>query len=91
MTVIELDAATWTSAIDFYATFLKALGAPEGHGTSVNALVDSVVYGNMNAIDPPFTVRIRGWAHAPTDAVQEIEWAMEDIGKGSGVTWELIP
>jgi len=91
MTVIELDAATWKSAIDFYATFFKALGAPDWHGTSVNALVDSIVYGDINAVDPPFTVRIHGWTRAPADAVREIEWAMEDIGKGSGVTWELIP
>jgi hypothetical protein len=88
---IELDATSWKDGADFSKSLLPALGAPSWHGNSVDALIDSIVYGDINAVDPPFTIRITGWRHAPSDAVQQVKWAMETINPNTGVTWELIP
>ena len=58
MRIIDLDATNWKSWRDFYRELLGALGAPEGHGKSVNALIDSMVWGGMNKVEPPYTIRI---------------------------------
>jgi RNAse (barnase) inhibitor barstar len=42
MRIIELDAENWETAIDFYKALLPALGAPEWHGYSPDALIDSM-------------------------------------------------
>ena len=59
-TVAEIDlvAAEWVTALDFYEALLAALGAPESHGRNVNALMDSMIFGGINKIDPPMVVRI---------------------------------
>jgi RNAse (barnase) inhibitor barstar len=57
---IELDGGSWTTALDFYTALLGALGAPKGHGRNINALIDSMIWGGMNAVEPPYTIRIRG-------------------------------
>lgn len=57
--VIDLNAADWKTTSDFYNALLAALGAPQWHGTSVNALLDSMIWGGVNAVKPPYTVRIR--------------------------------
>src|SRR6185312_10255912 len=58
MRIIELDAGNWRSALDFYNDLLAALGAPTGHGRNINALVDSMIWGGMNAVEAPYTIRI---------------------------------
>ncbi|MBC9884143.1 barstar family protein, partial [Bradyrhizobium sp. INPA01-394B] len=40
---------------DFYDALLAALGAPEGHGRNLNALIDSMVWAGMNAVEAPYT------------------------------------
>ena len=42
MRIIELDAAKWKTIIDFYDALLASLGAPEWHGKSPDALIDSM-------------------------------------------------
>ena len=73
MRIIDLDATNWKSWRDFYRELLGALGAPEGHGKSVNALIDSMVWGGMNKVEPPYTIRIFGIAKLPEDVREEIE------------------
>ena len=79
MRVVELDAAHWRTAQDFYDALLAALGAPEGHGHSVNALIDSMVYGGMNAVEPPYTVRIKNLKGAPKDILTEMGYLKESL------------
>lgn len=68
MTNVELDASHWISAADFYAALFAALGAPAWHGTSINALIDSMIYGAINDIEPPFRVNVQGMRAAGEDA-----------------------
>jgi len=60
---IELDAAGWRSFQDFNDALKAALGSCEGHGNSVDAWIDSIVYGGMNAVEAPYVVRITGTAN----------------------------
>jgi hypothetical protein len=54
MRIIELDTLNWRTGLDFYRHLLAALGAPKGHGHNLNAVVDSMIWGGMNTVEPPF-------------------------------------
>ena len=58
MRAIELDASAWRSVVDFYEALLAALGAPYWHGRSMGALIDSMIWGDINEVEPPYTVKI---------------------------------
>jgi len=73
MRIIELNAENWRTALDFYSALLAALGTPKSHGRNLNALVDSMVWGEMNRIEPPYTIRIVRIDRLPKDARDEIE------------------
>ncbi len=66
---IDLDASGWTTILDFYDALLAALGAPEWHGRSVAALNDSMIWGEINAVDPPYTVRITATGPVPDEVI----------------------
>jgi len=82
MKIVELDAANWTKELDFYNALLPALGAPQGHGYSTDALVDSMIWGGMNKLEPPYTVRIRGVEKLSEAVLDEIESAKKALSKG---------
>ena len=84
MRVIKLDASQWKMPLDFYNSLLPHLEAPNWHGTNVNALVDSMVFGNINGIEPPYKIWIVGAAGLATAARQEIDWMVEAINKAQG-------
>ncbi len=73
MRIIEIDGKNCKTLLDFYDMLLAALGAPARHGRNVNALLDSMVWGGMNAVEPPYTVRIRGTSNLPKEIHSEIE------------------
>jgi hypothetical protein len=73
--IIELDATNWATVLDFYAALLAALGAPAWHGRSIDALVDSMIWGGINAVEPPYTIRVRGLAGCSKEIVEEVELA----------------
>lgn len=73
MKIIELDAGKWTTPLDFCNGLLAALGAPEWHGHSVGALMDSMIWGGINAVEPPYTIRIHNTNHLPRTVIDEIE------------------
>ena len=41
---------------NFYDLFLPQVQAPEWHGRNLDALADSVVTGDINTIEPPYTI-----------------------------------
>jgi len=55
-----LDAKDWQSKDDFYDGFFRAVGAPEWHGRNFNALIDSIQTGQINQIEVPYKIIIRG-------------------------------
>jgi hypothetical protein len=58
MQVFELDASDWKTSGDFISALKSAIGAPDWHGSSVNAFVDSMGTGGINAVEPPYVVRV---------------------------------
>ncbi len=73
MRIIELDATKWKKVLDFYADILRALEAPEWHGESIDALIDSMIYGRINAIEPPYVVRVLGASALPKDVREHVD------------------
>jgi RNAse (barnase) inhibitor barstar len=80
---IELDATNWTTVQDFYNALLTKIGAPERHGRNINALVDSMIWGGVNSVDPPYRVRIRGVAQLPKNVRDHVELAKSTLRRAS--------
>jgi RNAse (barnase) inhibitor barstar len=71
---VDLDAAKWSSVLDFHSALLEALGAPDWHGSSMDALIDSMIWHDeINAVKPPYTVSISGTSHIPENVRAAIE------------------
>jgi hypothetical protein len=73
MRIIELDAGKWANALDFLLALKAALGSCEGHGTSPAAFVDSMVWGGMNNVEPPYTVKVVRSSDAPLEVLNPHE------------------
>lgn len=81
MHVIDLDAAEWKSILDFYDALLPKLGAPPWHGQSLDALIDSVIWGDINTLKPPFTIRVRHLAAAPKAVRDAVDLTMHALAE----------
>ncbi len=73
MRIIELSATKGTTILDFYAALLAAIGTPQRHSQSPDALIDSMIWGGINALEPPYTIRISGLSEAPKDVRDHVE------------------
>jgi hypothetical protein len=62
---IKLDASVWKTTDDFYDALLAALGAPDWHGRSGVALIDTMLHDDVNKVVPPYRVEIRNSAILP--------------------------
>jgi RNAse (barnase) inhibitor barstar len=91
VTIIRLDAAGWETAADLWAALLPALGAPEWHGNSLDALFDSIVAG-LNRVQPPMVVELVGAARASAAVVSyvtRIREVFDDAARETGAAIEL--
>lgn len=73
MRVIELDASDWKTTSDFYDALLSALGAPDWHGRSGVALVDTMLHDDVNKVAPPYRVEVRNSASLPSTVKAHID------------------
>src|SRR5260221_460128 len=71
--IIELDASRWRRSSDFYEALAVALGSPEGCCLSLDGVIDGMVWGGMNWVEPPYTVRVVHLDRAPADVAAEVE------------------
>ena len=71
MRVIEIDGSDWRTPLDALEGMLSALGAPDWHGRNLNALSESIVYGGINSLEAPFSIRIQGTKGLP-ESVREM-------------------
>ena len=81
MNTIKLDASNWANSLDFYDALLPALGSPEWHGKSVNALIDSIIWGGINAGEPPYTVETSTATRLPDDIICEVKLARDALAE----------
>ena len=82
--LIKLDAGGWKVPLDFYEALLAALEAPDWHGRSINALIDSMVWGNINAIEPPYRILIVATSNLPMAVKKELDDAVSAINNAQG-------
>ncbi len=68
----RLDASDWQTRSDFYDALRIVLGVPDWHGSSIDAFVDTMIYGDFNDLKPPYTLIIGGWKQAPLVVQHEI-------------------
>lgn len=81
MRIIELKVDRQTTIHDFDAALLAALGAPDWHGVSIAAFVDSIVWGGVNRVEPPFKIVVTGAAKLRPEVLDEIELLAGKIRK----------
>ncbi len=79
MRIISLDASNWKEPLDFYDAILPALGAPSWHGCSVDALLDTMIWGDFNQVKPPYIIEINHTKNLPAAAMQELIWTRQSI------------
>jgi len=89
------------SALDFYEALLKALEAPSWHGIGLNAAIDSIVWGGINGVNPPYKIQVAGKETLAPAIREEIELLAKHIqehriehqrqsGKDVEVSLELV-
>ena len=102
MLVIELDASNWHDVNEYYDALKGSLGSCEGHGSSPAAWVDSMIYGGMNNIEPPYLIRLTGTSRCPlalkqhihllADVIREArEWKKQNYGIDAEVSFDIKP
>jgi hypothetical protein len=67
MQVIEIDAGQWTTVRDFLTALRTAIGASEWHGWNIDAFIDSMIWGGINQVEPPYEIRVRGSDNLTTE------------------------
>jgi RNAse (barnase) inhibitor barstar len=65
---LVLNGAEWVGRDDVYESFFRAVGAPSWHGRNLNALIDSIETGQINAIEVPYRVVIQNYSRIGPDA-----------------------
>ena len=85
MRAVELDVSECETKMDFVKALKAVIEAPEGHGSSPDAFVDSMVWGGMNRIDPPYEVRVTGSENTPPVVRECIDLLARSSQRGTGV------
>jgi len=89
MKELILDASAWKTRDDVYDSFFKAVGAPEWHGRNLDALIDSIETGRINAVEVPYRLVIKHYdsiaAGARKMADDFVDLIREIAGRGCPV------
>jgi RNAse (barnase) inhibitor barstar len=67
MQEIILDASQWNNKHDFYSSIFKALGSPEWHGESLDALNDTIRGDDINELKLPYEFVIKNTDSLPDE------------------------
>jgi len=54
-----VDASDWLTALDAIEGLLRALRPLGDHGSSIDAFVDSMIYGGMLETEPPYELAVK--------------------------------
>ena len=78
MRVFELDAGRCATVRSFCSELKTVIGAIEGvHGNSVPAFIDSMIFGAMGDLAPPYTIRVTGLKRGPVrDFARDLSFAL---------------
>ena len=81
MHAIQLNAANWKTVLDFYDAILTAVGAPKWHGESPDALINSMIWGRINSLEPPYKIEIYGLRSAPDGVREHVDLVKQAIAE----------
>lgn len=70
--MIDVSAASWQTVLDLYRNILGRLDAPDWHGESIDALIDSMIYGGINGLLPPYVIRGHDADSLPAHVAREL-------------------
>ena len=92
MRVIELDASTWTSALDFYRELGHAVSGGQDVVCNVNAILDYMVWDweGMGGIEPPYVVRLLNAEDLPSDVTDEIALVASIVKDSQGGHLDVV-
>jgi hypothetical protein len=77
MRPISLDASGCRTIRQFCGELKQAIEAFPGHGNSIEAFVDSMVWGAMSDLPPPYTILVGGLQPGPVaDFAQKLSEAL---------------
>jgi hypothetical protein len=68
---IDLDAKNCKSNLDFLKLLRDAVGSPEWQGDSVDAFIDTMLFGGAE-LQTPYTLRVQGTSSLPAGLASEI-------------------
>ncbi len=57
--IITINGTSWRTANDAIDGLLQALRPLDGHGRNINAFIDSMMYGGMLEIEPPYEIVVQ--------------------------------
>jgi hypothetical protein len=63
--VVAIDASGCRTVKEFCDLLKDAIRATEGHGRSIEAFVDSMVWGAMSDLAPPYAIAVSGLTRGP--------------------------
>jgi RNAse (barnase) inhibitor barstar len=72
MFLIELDGGEWKTPLDFLQSLADAIGSPECHGMNPDAFVDSMIWGGINSVQPPYAIQIKNITKAPSEVADYV-------------------
>ena len=78
MKVVEIDAGGCRNPKEFGQLLQDAIQAIPGHGSSIEAFVDSMVFGTMSDLSPPYTIVVTG------DLKPEVRAFVADLSNAIG-------
>lgn len=85
MNIVKLVAQYWQTSDDFYRALLRKLGAPDWHGKSITALIDSMIVGDINEVGSPMRVVVTGLDRASETAFDELISAFAALARYGAV------
>ena len=60
MQTVEIDATRCGNPKEFARLLQEAIKGLPGHGSSIEAFVDSMVFGTMSELSPPYMILVTG-------------------------------
>ena len=92
MREVAFSTAGWEKLDDLYVSFLRAVGAPSWHGHNLDAVLESITRGSINAIDPPYRIRISGIRDTPAECKELLDSfiALLEEAKAEGTPIEVV-
>lgn len=74
-----VDGSDWLTAIDAIEGLLRALRPLGDHGSSIDAFIDSMIYGGMLETEPPYEVVVENLiAPLAVEFIDELSGALTE-------------